>query len=149
MRARLAVAGAMSALLFAAVPPLSAGAATGADGARRAGGDAVTVDPTGTLGADGTVTLSGTYRCSSAGSVFVGSKLRVGSEQHGIGGTAAICDGREHAWTNRDRPARLSAAPGPAEVEATLVDLGSGSGLPLPEFLASDRQDITLIAEQS
>lgn len=107
----------------------------------------VTVDPTGTLTPDGTVTLSGTYRCRQAtGTVFVSSSLSQADPrvQHGIGGTAALCDGAEHRWTNSEnRPKTFT--PGTAHVQATLMELGNGP-LPLPRFHALQRQDITLIS---
>jgi hypothetical protein len=137
-----AVAALAGALLLA---PLATAAPAGA-AERSAGGSAVTVSPTGTLAADGTVTLSGTYRCTAAGTVFVASKLRSGSEEHGIGGTAATCDGQQHSWSNRDTPRRSALQTGPAEVEATLLKLDTSSGLPLPVLLATDREPISLVA---
>ncbi|PYC76388.1 hypothetical protein C7C46_22360 [Streptomyces tateyamensis] len=125
--------------------PLATAAPAGA-AERSAGGSAVTVAPTGTLAADGTVTLSGSYRCTASGTVLVSSKLRAGSEEHGIGGTAATCDGREHSWTNQDTPRRSALQTGPAEVEATLLKLDTSSGLPLPVLLAADREPISLVA---
>ncbi|MFE0463417.1 DUF6299 family protein [Kitasatospora sp. NPDC058965] len=134
-----ALAGAL--LLAPLVTAVPAGAAE-----RSAGGQLVTVSPTGTLAADGTVTLSGTYRCTAAGTVFVSSKVRAGSEEHGIGGTSATCDGREHSWSNQDTPRRAALQTGPAEVEATLLKLDTSSGLPLPVLLATDREPIELVA---
>ena len=107
----------------------------------------VSADPTGTVSRDGTVSLTGTYRCSASGPgpVFVSSSVRQGGMRHGIGGTPARCDGAEHAWVNHERlahPTRL--APGPAEVEAALVRLDTRSGLPLPTVLATDRHKVEL-----
>ncbi|WP_037621853.1 DUF6299 family protein [Streptomyces aureus] len=107
----------------------------------------VTVDPTGTLAADGTVTLSGTYRCTGAsGPVFVSSSVsqadaRVGQ---GIGGTAAQCDGADHRWTNAQKPAPGSLKAGTAHVQATVMELAA-TGLPLPTFHAVRDQDVTLV----
>lgn len=108
--------------------------------------DEVTVDPTGYVAADGTVTLSGTYRCmSAAGPVFVSSSVSQGDSQvrHGIGGTSAVCDGVEHRWTNSEKRTPGTLAPGAAHVEATLMEL-SATGLPLPTFHATQQQDITV-----
>jgi hypothetical protein len=107
----------------------------------------VTVDAVGRVAADGTVTLSGTYRCaSSSGPVFVSSSVRQGisTTRHGVGGTRAVCDGAVHRWVNTGRPAPGVLVPGAAHVEATLMELRTFSGLPLPTFHAVSGQDITL-----
>ncbi|MER5379014.1 DUF6299 family protein [Streptomyces sp. NPDC002688] len=114
--------------------------------ARTASFDEVTVDPTGTVATDGTITLSGTYRCTgAAGSVFVSSSVSQGDTRvrHAIGGSSAVCDGAEHRWTNSEKRAPGTLAPGAAHVEATVMEL-SGSGLPLPTFHASTERDITV-----
>ncbi|MER8044129.1 DUF6299 family protein [Streptomyces sp. NPDC094032] len=136
MRARLAVAA--GALLALTATTAHAGPA-----------DAVTVDPQGTIAADGSVTLSGAYRCAddSAGPVFVSSTLVQGEHSAGIGGTQAVCDGRLHPWTNSAVVKDPTYRPGKARVEATLMQLTSEDelGLPLPEFLVEQDQDITLV----
>ncbi|MFH8220553.1 DUF6299 family protein [Streptomyces sp. NPDC018057] len=117
-------------------------AATAADGT-----DTVTVDPTARLAADGTVTLSGTYRCTGAdGPVFVSSALSRNDSptRYGIGGTRAVCDGARHTWSNTGTPAD-ALDPGAARVEATVMELTTRGGLPLmPRFHAVGRQDVTL-----
>ncbi|MFD4574387.1 DUF6299 family protein [Streptomyces sp. NPDC058417] len=133
-----------AALLLLAVP---AGAAPSED---------ITVTSVGRLAADGTVTLSGTYRCAGAtGPVYVSSSLTQESAadtadgttlRHGIGGTRALCDGAVHPWVNTGRPAPASLAPGAARVEATLMELRQQGGLPLPRFHATRAQDVTLTA---
>ncbi|MFS8203432.1 DUF6299 family protein [Streptomyces sp. CWNU-52B] len=108
--------------------------------------ETVTVDPTARLAADGTVTLSGTYRCTgSNGPVFVSSSLSQGESRSrkGVGGTSAVCDGAQHRWTNTDRTEPGRFRRGAAKVEATLMELRSG-GLPLPYFHATRKQDVTL-----
>ncbi|GGV27999.1 hypothetical protein GCM10010277_09900 [Streptomyces longisporoflavus] len=110
-------------------------------------GESVTVNPTGRVASDGTITLSGTYRCTkSTGPVFISSSLSQGNKnvRHGIGGTRATCDGQEHAWTNTGRPSLATPKPGTANVEATVMELDLRSGLPLPRFHAMHRQDVTL-----
>ncbi|MFH8389662.1 DUF6299 family protein [Streptomyces sp. NPDC018036] len=107
----------------------------------------VTVNPTGTVAADGTVTLSGTYRCAGAsGPVFVSSSVSQGDPRvnQGIGGTTALCDGAEHAWSNSAKPTPGSLKAGAAHVQATLMEL-SPTGLPLPTFHAVRDQDVTLV----
>jgi len=108
--------------------------------------ESVTVDPVGRIAEDGTVTLSGTYRCTAGtGPVFVSSSVREGSSsvRHGIGGTRAVCDGVEHSWKNTGKPSE-TPAPGAAHVEATLMELSLQGGLPLPRFHAVGQRDITL-----
>ncbi|MDX2523225.1 DUF6299 family protein [Streptomyces europaeiscabiei] len=125
-------------LLFSAAPP--AGAANEAS-------ETLTIDRTGYVAPDGTLTLSGTYRCLGAGGpVFVSSSLQQGDSRvrKGVGGSSAVCDGVDHTWTNTDRAEPGRYRPGPARVEATVTEL-SGSGLPLPRFHAVRQQDITLV----
>lgn len=111
--------------------------------------ETVTVDATGHLAADGTVTLSGTYRClGRTGPVLVSSSVSQGDTRirYGIGGSAAVCDGAEHRWTNSERRTPGTLAPGAAHVEATLMELSPAlGGLPLPLFHAMQQQDITLM----
>ncbi|MGW9133345.1 DUF6299 family protein [Streptomyces sp. NPDC055681] len=140
MRGSLVAAGVVAiggALLTAAAGPVGA-----------ADVQAVSAAPTGTVSTDGTVTLSGTYRCSPSsgpGPVFVSSTVRAGEVRHGIGGTAATCDGVEHTWVNQDKPVHGAlVAPGSAEVEATLVHLDTRSGLPMPRIIVTDQHEIEL-----
>ncbi|NEA97690.1 DUF6299 family protein [Streptomyces sp. SID13726] len=109
--------------------------------------ETVTVDPVGRIADDGTVTLSGTYRCTGGtGPVFVSSSVgqRSPSVRQGIGGTRAVCDGAEHVWENTGKPTSGALEPGAAHVEATLMELSPQGGLPLPRFHAAEQQDITL-----
>jgi hypothetical protein len=110
---------------------------------------AVTVDPTGRIAADGTVTLSGTYRCDAGGPVFVSTSVSQdgGAARQGIGGTRAVCDGQEHPWVNSGSPSSGTVlTAGPADVEATLMELRPLSGLPLPAFHARQAREVTLVA---
>ncbi|MFF0485580.1 DUF6299 family protein [Streptomyces sp. NPDC004435] len=146
MRVRLVLA--VTALVAAAAAPLAhAGGADGrtVDPAGRFA-DLLTVDRAGLLGADGTVTLSGTYRCldDSAGPVLVGSTLRQQDRSAGIGGTRAVCDGALHTWTNTAVVKDPAYQPGDARVEATLMQLTAQGGLPTPGFLAVEEAPVTL-----
>ena len=108
---------------------------------------ALAVGPGGRIAEDGTVILSGTYRCTGGtGPVFVSSSVaqRSTSVRHGIGGTVAVCDGVEHAWENTGKPTPGALEPGAAHVEATLMELSPQGGLPLPRFHAAGQRDITL-----
>ncbi|WP_030207096.1 DUF6299 family protein [Streptomyces sp. NRRL S-87] len=103
---------------------------------------------------DGTVTLSGTYRCSGASplrGVFVSSSLVQDGTQLGFGGTDAVCDGAEHAWessgpVNPLGDVDLGFHGGPAQVDAHLMTLESSGGwLPLPHALAGGRESVDLV----
>ncbi|MBK3578950.1 hypothetical protein JHN63_35155 [Streptomyces sp. MBT65] len=136
LRSALGSAAGAALLLLAAAPVATA-----------APYETVTVDPTGSIAPDGTVTLSGTYRClGNSGAAFVSSSVSQGdpSVRHGIGGTRAVCDGMEHPWQNSGKPSSDPATPGAAWVEATVMELSSGGGLPLPRFHAVRQQEITL-----
>ncbi|CAM5387997.1 DUF6299 family protein [Streptomyces canus] len=137
LRSALATAaGAALFLLAAPAPPASA-----------APSDTVTIGSVGRIAEDGTVTLSGTYRCAdSTGPVFVSSSVSQSSPllRQGIGGTRAVCDGVEHSWENTGKPGSDALEPGRAHVEATLMELSPEGGLPLPLFHAAAQQDVTL-----
>ncbi|MGY4929217.1 DUF6299 family protein [Streptomyces sp. 900105755] len=140
LRPALAAVLGSAALVCAAVAPATAAPAA-------APAESVTVDPTGRLAADGTVTLSGTYTCTDAtGPVFISASLSQDSPtfRHGIGGTQAVCDGAEHHWENTGEVASEKLKPGAANVEATILELRNTGGLPLPFFHAAGHQDITL-----
>ncbi|MFC7842542.1 DUF6299 family protein [Streptomyces sp. NPDC057382] len=141
-----AAAGAALLLLTGAgAAPATASTATASTAAVA---DSVTVDAVGRIAADGTVTLTGTYRCaSSSGPVFVSSSVSQGvsTTRHGIGGTRAVCDGAEHRWVNTGRPMPGSLLPGAARVDATLMELRLLGGLPLPSAHATSAQAVTLI----
>ncbi|MFF5532072.1 DUF6299 family protein [Streptomyces cinerochromogenes] len=107
----------------------------------------VTVDPVGRIAPDGTVTLSGTYRCTAgSGPVFVSSSLSQGDARfkHGIGGGAARCDGVEHRWENSGKVSGETVKAGAAHVEATLTELRPSGIILLPAFHAVSNQDVTL-----
>ncbi|MFB6848692.1 DUF6299 family protein [Streptomyces sp. NPDC056373] len=109
--------------------------------------ESVTVDSVGRIAADGTVTLSGTYRCTGAsGPAFVSSSVSQGTSttRYGIGGTRAVCDDAEHRWVNTGRVRSGALVAGPAHVQATVTELRSFGGLPLPVIHAVKDQDITL-----
>ncbi|GAA2426613.1 DUF6299 family protein [Streptomyces glaucus] len=110
--------------------------------------ESVTVDPTGRIAADGTVTLSGTYRCVTAGTpVFVGSSVTQPTTlRYGIGGTRAVCDGKEHRWVNTARVAGRALVAGPARAEATLLELRTLGILPVPRVHAGQARTVTLVA---
>ncbi|MEW2268771.1 hypothetical protein GTY41_13165 [Streptomyces sp. SID685] len=111
-------------------------------------GESVTVDTVGRLAADGTVTLTGTYRCTgNTGPVFVTSALsqRDPRVRHGIGGTVARCDGTTRTWSNSGQVSGETLTPGTAHVQATVMELRPVGLVPLPVFHATADQDVTLV----
>jgi hypothetical protein len=109
LRPRPALVAAAGAALLLLAAPAALAAPVSADPY-----ETVTVDPTGRIASDGTVTLSGTYRCTGGtGPVFVSSSVSQGSlsVRHGIGGTRAVCDGLAHAWTNTGKPSPVPSNP--------------------------------------
>lgn len=149
MRVRLALA-ATALLAAAAAPPAHAGGEDDGPALDPAGriADFLTVDPAGLLGADGTVTLSGTYRCldDTAGPVLVGSTLHQQDRSAGIGGSRAVCDGLLRTWTHTAVVKDPAYQPGEARVEGSLVQLTplDDLGLPTPAFLARQEFKVTL-----
>ncbi|MCX5051686.1 DUF6299 family protein [Streptomyces sp. NBC_00474] len=146
----LAAGAALFLLAAPAVPAVAAAHTTAADLQ-----ESVTVDPKGRIAEDGTITLTGTYRCvGSTGPAFVSSSvLQTTSESsnstsattviQGIGGTMAVCDGAEHRWENTSKPSP-AIGPGTVGVEATVTELRFHGILPLPHFHADERHDVTL-----
>ncbi|MFF4471378.1 DUF6299 family protein [Streptomyces sp. NPDC001599] len=133
----------------AALLLLAAPAATAAPHDARLVAESVTVDPTGRIAADGSVTLSGTYRCTGgSGPVFVSSTVSQSdpSARFGVGGTRAVCDGLERRWVNTGTPDTVVLQPGAAHVEATLMELRPMGIVPLPSFHARQGQDVVLTA---
>ncbi|MGW3630767.1 DUF6299 family protein [Streptomyces sp. NPDC005122] len=145
MSLRQVIGAATAAALLLLVPSAVAASAAGLSDPY----ETVTVDSTGHLAADGTITLSGTYRClTGTGPVLVSSSVWQGDSgvRHGIGGTSAVCDGVAHRWTNSEKREPGTLRPGAAHVEATLMELSPGAGgLPLPKFHAVRQQDITFM----
>ncbi|MET8485770.1 DUF6299 family protein [Streptomyces tendae] len=133
----------------AALLLLAAPVATAAPHDARLVAESVTVDPTGRIAADGSITLTGTYRCTGgSGPVYVSSTVSQSdpSARHGVGGTRAVCDGLEHRWVNTGTPDTVVLKPGAAHVEATLMELRPMGIVPLPSFHARQAQDVTLTA---
>ncbi|KOV69190.1 DUF6299 family protein [Streptomyces sp. MMG1121] len=137
VRPALAAALGAAALLCTAVGPVAAD-----------NSETVTVDPTGKLASDGTVTLSGTYRCTAGtGPVFVSSSVSQGDPHvhNGIGGSDAQCDGAKHTWQNSGKVDDETLKAGSAHVQATLLELRPSGIVPLPFFHAVKEQDVKLV----
>ena len=111
--------------------------------------ETVTVDSVGRI-AGNSVTLSGTYRCTDAtGSVYISSAVHQGpsAESHSIGGTQAVCDGREHRWENTGNVPDGALKAGEARVEATILEMSPSGVLLVPTFHAVQYQDVTLVQD--
>ncbi|MFD4790710.1 DUF6299 family protein [Streptomyces sp. NPDC058459] len=118
------------------------------DPATAAPGESVTVDATARLAADGTVTLSGTYRClPGTGPVLVSSSISQADPRvrHGIGGSGARCDGAEHRWAGSGKISSETLDAGAAHVRADVMELRPSGLVPLPVFHATADRDITLV----
>ncbi|MYX96435.1 hypothetical protein GT045_16840 [Streptomyces sp. SID486] len=140
VRPVLATALGAAALLCAAVGPARAAEPY----------EVITVDPVGRIAPDGTVTLTGGYRCTGGtGPVLVSSSLSQGDPRlkQGIGGGTARCDGAEHRWQNSGKVSARALKSGAARVEATLTELRPSGILLVPAFHAATEQDITLVQE--
>jgi hypothetical protein len=157
MSKRPALALAAGAALFLLAAPAVPATAAPYQTADTALGETVTVDPAGHISADGTLTLSGTYRCTgSTGAAFVSSSVTTSPKSsnssvthgsitliQGIGGTVAVCDGVTHRWENTSRPSP-AIGPGKVSVEATVTELRFQGILPLPRIHADQRHQVTL-----
>ncbi|MFI1969710.1 DUF6299 family protein [Streptomyces cinnamoneus] len=122
-----------------------------APGAAGVPGNALTLDKTGAIDHDGTITLTGTYRCAvprGSGTVFIGSNVVANGRSDGIGGSTATCDGRTHRWRNTARPHEVTYRPGPVRADAVLMQIRRDrGGIPLPRFLSvAGVRTITLVA---
>ncbi|MGP3686667.1 DUF6299 family protein [Streptomyces sp. IBSNAI002] len=111
----------------------------------------ISVQPYGHISEDGTVTLSGTYHCTSPSPV--GAKLQIAASviQHGtrlaFGGGEATCDGQEHAW---QATGSLRYTPGikagPARAEARLNEIHFSGLMPRSvDTVAEDGKTIDLV----
>ncbi|WP_405868512.1 DUF6299 family protein [Streptomyces sp. NBC_00005] len=155
MSKRPALALAAGAALFLLAAPAVPAAAAPHDTVAVDPQESVTVDPTGRIAEDGTVTLTGTYRCvENTGPAFVSASVSHSSTSssispssvtvvQGVGGTIAVCDGAKHRWENTSTPSP-AIAPGRVSVEATVTELRFHGILPLPRFHAVQRHEVTL-----
>ncbi|MFE5814803.1 DUF6299 family protein [Streptomyces sp. NPDC056479] len=145
LRPALATAIGAALLLLVAAPSAPADTDTTAEPK-----ETVTVDAKPRIAADGTVTVSGTYKCvDSTGPTFVSASVgqQASTNRYAIGGTLAECDGKNHRWRNKSKPSPSTLKHGKADVEATIVELAPTEalgGLPLPRFHAVLKKNVTL-----
>ncbi|MFF8960729.1 DUF6299 family protein [Streptomyces sp. NPDC014894] len=124
---------------------LAVGLVPGSAGAQFAP-DTITIAPRGQIAKDGTITLSGTYRCSSlrSGPVLIGSNASQGDARAEIDGALATCDDRVHTWRDTTEP-DSGLAPGAARGRAALIHLDASNGfVPLPVILNTHEREVTL-----
>lgn len=67
----------------------------------------VTIDSKAVLTAD-TVTLTGTYSCTGAGSASIYTEMATRSAVGSTAGTSVVCDGAAHRWTTTGRRENLT-----------------------------------------
>ncbi|WP_445527337.1 DUF6299 family protein [Streptomyces cyslabdanicus] len=139
LRPALGALGAAAAAVLALSTPATA-----------APGDNVTIGRTAHLSADGTIIVSGTYRCfDTRGPVFVGAAISQApsTTRYGIGGTRAVCDGAYHRWYNSGTVTADRLTRGPARVEVALVELRPHGNLPLPDIHATRHRTVALVKD--
>ncbi|OPF70789.1 hypothetical protein VT50_0235730 [Streptomyces antioxidans] len=111
--------------------------------------DDLTIDRTGNVSPDGSVTLYGSYRCVREGAGYARATVLVtltqDGERHGLGGYNAVCDGQRHRWL-------IDAAnvgpyqPGPADAEGTLLRFDAGgSFVPVPRSAVGVEREVRLV----
>ncbi|AWZ05424.1 MULTISPECIES: DUF6299 family protein [unclassified Streptomyces] len=98
------------------------------------------------IGADGAVTLSGTYHCRQAspgGAIQIKATLVQDDVRLGIGAGDAVCDDQVHQWTARSKPGfDLGLHEGSAKAVAELQEIHFNGGL-LPRAVDTVARDET------
>ncbi|MGC0419116.1 hypothetical protein ABIA38_004637 [Embleya sp. AB8] len=113
----------------------------------RVAGDRVSIDSTVWAAGDGTLTVSGTYRCAPVhtGRVLVGGSVDQAAHHAAMTGTVATCDGNEHAWRTGEKQS-IPFLPGTATGDASMLELQARDGLvPVAtHVLATDSHDVEI-----
>ncbi|GLF97064.1 DUF6299 family protein [Streptomyces yaizuensis] len=107
--------------------------------------DTISIAPAAGIAADGSLTLSGTYRCfRHSGAVLIGAKALQRDARAEFDGDMAVCDGRAHNWSGT-APATGTFETGAARGEAVLIHLDSSQGfVPLPVIVDTHTADLEL-----
>ncbi|MET9963219.1 DUF6299 family protein [Streptomyces sp. NPDC006326] len=136
-------------MALAALSALAAAAAFTAPATATSFDSAISVQPYAQIGEDGTITLSGTYRCTDAspvGGIQIAASVIQDHTRLTTGAGGAVCDGAEHEWESR---ASLRYTPdihpGPARAEVRLQEVKLSGLMPKSlHTLAEDQQDIQI-----
>ncbi|NXY95847.1 hypothetical protein HYE82_15895 [Streptomyces sp. BR123] len=139
-----------SRITLAAFSALAAAAVFPAPAEATVFNQAVSVQSKASIGKDGTITLSGTYRCelpSPKGAIHVGATLVQDGVRLGLSAGAAVCDGRSHAWYARGT---LRYTPGVhagrAEAAAELQEIHFSGFMPSSlDTVAADRKVVEVV----
>ncbi|MEU5811181.1 DUF6299 family protein [Streptomyces sp. NPDC047718] len=139
-----------SRITLAAFSALAATTAFTAPAAATAFNQTVSVRSEAHIDADGTITLSGTYRCeqpSPDGTIQIKAALVQGDVHLGIGAGRAVCDGKDHDWHAH---ATLAYTPqvhaGPARVTAELQELHLSGLMPSSlDTVAADEKAVEVV----
>ncbi|MEU6862684.1 DUF6299 family protein [Streptomyces sp. NPDC046876] len=135
-------------MALAALSALAAAAAFTAPATAASHNSAISVQPYAHIGEDGTITLSGTYRCnagSPTGATQISATV-VQEETHlTTSAGEAVCDGAEHEWQSTGRlPQSLGLPgdvhPGAARFEARIQEVRF-SGL-MPKSVSVFAEDV-------
>ncbi|MCB5166361.1 DUF6299 family protein [Streptomyces bambusae] len=111
----------------------------------------VFVDPHARISPDGTLTLSGAYRCtdpSPSRTVFLSSSLKQDGQQLGFNSPEVVCDGAEHPWQTSGPADGLGLVrfhEGEATVSARLLTLEDEGGLPSPRTLVDHEEPVEIV----
>ncbi|MFF5704550.1 DUF6299 family protein [Streptomyces sp. NPDC012794] len=109
---------------------------------------AISVRPEAHIAGDGSVTLSGTYRCevaSPSGAMQIKATVIQDGSRLSIGAGEVVCDGAEHAWV-AGSPLTGGIHPGRATAVAELQEIHFSGLMPRAiDTVAQDSKDIQVI----
>ncbi|MFK0255953.1 DUF6299 family protein [Streptomyces sp. NPDC090445] len=139
-----------SRIALAAFSALAAGAVFTAPAEATVFNQAVSVQSKASIGKDGTITLSGTYRCelpSPEGTIQVRAALVQDDVHLGLSGGEAVCDGKDHAWHAHGT---LGYTPqvhaGPAKATAELQEIHFSGIMPSSlDTVAADEKVVEIV----
>ncbi|MEU2394839.1 DUF6299 family protein [Streptomyces sp. NPDC007369] len=139
-----------SRIALAAFSALAAATAFTAPAEATVFNQAISVQSEAYIGKDGTLTLSGSYRCeqpSPKGTTQIKATLVQDGVHLGIGAGEAVCDGRDHDWHAH---ASLSWTPqvhaGPAKATAELQEIHFSGLMPSSlDTVAADEKVVEVV----